>query len=86
MHIPCFQFSSDERKLAEMAEKSATIMELVSSYDMYTDANEMSISAATDAPATSTPCIYTIVSSAKCAASVGASIGASISFTAEFNC
>lgn len=38
-------------------EKNAAIMDLVSNYEAYADAEELNVSAAVDAPATSTICI-----------------------------
>ncbi|MFF8646402.1 LxmA leader domain family RiPP [Streptomyces sp. NPDC015345] len=52
-------------------DKSLTIMELVSNYDVYADVDELNITAAADAPATSPICV-SAASSAACAASVTA--------------
>ncbi|GGY21957.1 LxmA leader domain family RiPP [Streptomyces djakartensis] len=52
-------------------DKSVAIMELVSNYDAYADVEELNISAATDAPATTPVCAAT-ASSAPCAAAASA--------------
>ncbi|MDG9714531.1 MULTISPECIES: LxmA leader domain family RiPP [Streptomyces] len=52
-------------------DKSVAIMELVSNYDAYTDVEELNISAAADAPAT-TPVCAIGASSGVCASAVSA--------------
>ncbi|MFF8646403.1 LxmA leader domain family RiPP [Streptomyces sp. NPDC015345] len=51
-------------------DKSMAIMELVSNYDVYADVDELNITAAADAPATSPVCAVSAASSLACAASV----------------
>ncbi|MEU1849554.1 LxmA leader domain family RiPP [Streptomyces sp. NPDC019990] len=52
-------------------DKSVAIMELVSNYDTYVDVDELNISAAADAPATTPVCAIGI-SSKICASAVSA--------------
>ncbi|WP_336621356.1 LxmA leader domain family RiPP, partial [Streptomyces sp. DH10] len=44
-------------------DKSVAIMELVSNYDAYADVDELNISAAADAPATTPVCAASVASS-----------------------
>ncbi len=67
-------------------DKTASIMELVSGYEAYAVASDLGVGSAADAPATSTPCIATVVSSAKCASVATAASASAVSATYEISC
>lgn len=56
--------------------KHASVMELVANYDAYTDAAELDVTAAADAPATTPVCAATAASSTWCAGGASAVSGA----------
>ncbi|GJF23214.1 LxmA leader domain family RiPP [Streptomyces flaveolus] len=62
-------------------DKSMAIMELVSHYDAYADVDELNITAAADAPATTPVCAASVASSSWCAASASAVSGATYELT-----
>ncbi|GAB7182133.1 hypothetical protein ATKI12_1964 [Kitasatospora sp. Ki12] len=72
-----------------MENKSAVITDLVAGYSAYTEAEELTVSAAAGAPATTWVCVsvsVSRVSSAKCASWAGASISAASGATYEITC
>lgn len=66
--------------------KSSSIMELVSGYKAYAQADELGVHAAADAPATSYPCIASVVSSGNCAVAASAFSAGVASATYEVDC
>lgn len=57
-------------------QKTDTIQDLINGYAAYTDAVELSVDAQSAAPAFSTSpvCVYSVISSWKCAAASGAGV------------
>ncbi|MGW2329929.1 LxmA leader domain family RiPP [Streptomyces sp. NPDC001700] len=72
-----------------MENKSTVITDLVAGYSAYTDADELDVTAAAGAPATTLVCVSATVSrasSAKCVSWAGASISAASGATYEVTC
>lgn len=64
----------------------ASTMTLIGYYNTYAHAVELGPTAAADAPATSTVCIATVVSSGKCASAAATAVGTAVSATYEVSC